>query len=91
MNLNEQVLMDTAGNWHFQGVIAKPFQHYSTRADWLVVVGEADAQDQKVWFCSTPSLDVRLIAVSAIDWFIKQRDAAKQPLQVEVPNDGPKV
>lgn len=91
MNLNEQLLQDISGNYHYQGVQAKPHQHFTNRNEWLVVVGDHDATEHKVWFCSTPSLDVRMICVSAIDWYIKQKNAEANPPQAEVVNDKPKV
>lgn len=90
MELKDQVLMDTSGHYHYQGIVAKPFQHFTNRAEWLVVVGPLNEGEHKVWFCNTPSLDVRMICVSAIDWFIKERDRLLNP-PAEVPVGEPKI
>lgn len=89
MNLNEMVLCDDNGNFHYQGCIAKPFQHYYTRAEWFVVVGELTSPEHKIWMAQGHTLDMRMLAVSAIDWYLKTKaevaGAPIPPLAPEAP------
>lgn len=91
MNLAEQILMDSAGNYHYQGCIAKPFSHHYTRAEWLVVVGGATDPQHQVWFCQNQTVDARTVALAAIDWFIKARTPVEIQTPPEASNDQPAV
>ena len=71
MNLEDQILMDTNGNFLYQGCIAKPFSQYYCRNEWLVVVGGVNDPQHQVWHTPNPSPDARTVALAAIDWFIK--------------------
>jgi hypothetical protein len=74
MNLTDHILCDSNGNYHHQGCIAKPFSHHFTRAEWLVVVGGLEDAQHQVWHCQNQTLDARVVAMAAIDWFLKSRN-----------------
>lgn len=95
MNLAEHILVDSNGNYHYQGCIAKPFSHHFTRSEWLVIVGGLEDSQHQIWHSINPTIDARMIAMAAIDWFIKLRNPLPVPMnqevQPEAPNDQPEV
>lgn len=84
MKYEDQILMDQNGNYLYQGCIAKPYQHFYTRAEWLVVVGEVEAQNHRVWICQNPTIDLKAIALAAIDWYQKAVEHEKNIAQGKV-------
>src|SRR5690606_29624627 len=74
----DQVLMDTNGNYLYQNCIAKPYQHFYARNEWLIVVGNVDEPNHRVWICQNPTIDVRALACAAIDWFLKTQEQEKK-------------
>lgn len=76
INLQEMLLADTNGNYHYKGIVVKVYQNYANKTDWVFFVGYAGAQ-AKCWSPDTSKeITINQAMIDAVEWYLQ--DSSKQ-------------
>jgi len=70
-NLSEILLQDANGQYHYKGVIAKAYQNFLNKGDWLFFVGYEGTQG-RFWAPPAEEISLNQAVINAIEWYLEE-------------------